>query len=326
MNRGVARRRVFEQPGEMRAFMALVALEVRAGRLEVHAYCLMPTHFHLLVRSPRGELSMAMCQLENRYVRWFNRRHRRDGPLFRGRFRSRASPDAGYRRILVRYIDQNPVAARIVTDPGQYPFGSAWVWQTGRSRPWLARGWILAQLEPWTGSGIPTLDAYRAAFGNPLASEQREWVERHQARSLDEKAFSAFGDDTPESVRAWMLRRARLGDGSPLSVPLISRETARRILAELAERPRPKISAARTDVAADHLIEVMLLRDLCGLRLEEVGSAMGISASTAHRRYRRHRVELLRNRAYADLAVNTARRAVAAFLNDGMQPPVRENA
>ena len=88
MNRGLARRTVFETRQDVRAFLARLALCVRRGELEVHAYCVLTTHYHLLVRS-RGKLSEGLRRVQNDYVRWFNRARRRDGPLFRGRFLSK---------------------------------------------------------------------------------------------------------------------------------------------------------------------------------------------------------------------------------------------
>ena len=54
MNRGIARRPIFEGRGDIRFFLSRVARAVRRGELEVHAYCVLPTHFHMLVRSPAG--------------------------------------------------------------------------------------------------------------------------------------------------------------------------------------------------------------------------------------------------------------------------------
>jgi hypothetical protein len=65
MNRGIARRTVFENDADVRYFLAQLARAVRAGGIEVHAYCLMTTHFHLLVRSPAGGLSTAMRAVQN---------------------------------------------------------------------------------------------------------------------------------------------------------------------------------------------------------------------------------------------------------------------
>lgn len=82
VNRGVAHRAIFESSAEMRHFLALLALQVRARRLEVHAYCLLNNHFHLLIRSPQGALAQVMHFVQWRYSRWFNARRGRDGPLF----------------------------------------------------------------------------------------------------------------------------------------------------------------------------------------------------------------------------------------------------
>ncbi|NJN14734.1 MAG: hypothetical protein HC813_03755, partial [Planctomycetes bacterium] len=79
MNRGLAKRTLFERDEDYRKFLALVAAEVRAGRIEVHAYSLLQTHFHLLLRSVTGELSEAMRRIQNGYSRWFNRSRRATG-------------------------------------------------------------------------------------------------------------------------------------------------------------------------------------------------------------------------------------------------------
>ncbi len=60
MNRGIARRSLFESRDDIRFFLACLARAVRRGQIEVHAWCILTTHFHLLVRSPGGELSAAM--------------------------------------------------------------------------------------------------------------------------------------------------------------------------------------------------------------------------------------------------------------------------
>ncbi len=94
----------------------------------------MTTHFHLLVRSPVGELAGAIGRATNKYVRAYNRSRRRDGPLVRGRFRSKVVDSEFYRRTLVRYIDDNPVAAGTQSTPWDYPWGSAAAYGHGRPR------------------------------------------------------------------------------------------------------------------------------------------------------------------------------------------------
>ncbi len=143
MNRGIARRPVFETDEDRRFFLSLLAQEVRAGRLEIHAYSVMLTHFHLLVRSVTGELSEAMRRIQNRYARRFNRSRKRDGPLFRGRFLSRPVDSLRYRRNVVTYIHDNAVAAGLVANPADHDWSSArfFAGEGGRRPPWLAPGW-----------------------------------------------------------------------------------------------------------------------------------------------------------------------------------------
>lgn len=86
----------------------------------------MTTHFHLLlVRSPTGELSEAMRKVTNACSRWFNLRHRRDSPLFRGKHTSRCIETLSYRIAVLRYIDLNPAQARIASHSAIYALGSA---------------------------------------------------------------------------------------------------------------------------------------------------------------------------------------------------------
>ena len=80
MNRGIARRMVFERRADVRYFLSRVARAVR--------------------------------RIQNEYVRWFNRCRRRDGPLFRGRFRSKPVDSLIYRYVLVRYLDAAQGRAR----------------------------------------------------------------------------------------------------------------------------------------------------------------------------------------------------------------------
>ena len=139
----------FEQkmPAEMRdPFLSLLAREVRRETLEIHAWCVLTTHYHLLVRSPTGDVSGAMERIQRGYSRRFNREERRDGPLVRGRFKSRRVGSLAYRSCLVRYIDANPVQAGLVDVAWRYPFGSAAQYVHRKGPKWLERTWVEAEV------------------------------------------------------------------------------------------------------------------------------------------------------------------------------------
>lgn len=136
-NRGIAKRTVFENGHDVEQFLELLEAIVLAGWVEIHAFAILTTHFHMLVRSLAGELPRAMHALLLGYVRWFNRARKRDGSLFRGRYRARLIEDDVYWETVVRYIDLNPVRARMCTVPSEHPFGSARLYSRPNRPAWL---------------------------------------------------------------------------------------------------------------------------------------------------------------------------------------------
>jgi putative transposase len=89
VNRAIAKRALFESRSELRYFLSRLAYQFRQGRIEVHAYCLLTTYYHLLLRSPTGERPEVMRCMQSAYSRYLNRRHLRDGCLTRGRYFSK---------------------------------------------------------------------------------------------------------------------------------------------------------------------------------------------------------------------------------------------
>lgn len=124
MHRGAGRRLVFRDGAERQLFMSLVSeLDERFG-VEVHAYCLMGNHFHLMVRSAHGELSAAMQWLLSKFTRSVNGRRGVDGAIFRGRFHSVSVASERHRHVLAPYILANPVDLGWQDDLAAYPWSS----------------------------------------------------------------------------------------------------------------------------------------------------------------------------------------------------------
>ena len=109
MNRGIDRREVFLDDDDRRRFLRLLSeLEENFG-VEVHGYCLMENHFHLVLHTPKGNLSRAMRWLGQSYSQEFNRHHNRVGPLFQGRFKSVPVDPNGWGVELSVYVHLNPL-------------------------------------------------------------------------------------------------------------------------------------------------------------------------------------------------------------------------
>jgi hypothetical protein len=304
---------VFETREDVRYFLALLALEVRAGRLEVLAFAFLTTHFHLLVRSRTGELDRVMQRVLNLYVRYFNRTRRRDGPLFRGRYCARAVRSERYLHTLVRYIDQNAPQARLASTATEYPHGSAVHYVSARRPPWLATEYVDGLL----GDPPPHArrEAYVRCFGSVLLADEAEVVDRRleRASTLDDD-----GDDllhaAPARVLEWMRRKARLADGTKPGLPYAG---ARRVLQVVGE------AQARGDLPncrpagenrrdAWPVMRVGLLRDLAGMTHAEISRTVGCTPSMAARRVEQHARLLAADEAYAQLASTLAARCLAA--------------
>lgn len=115
MSRGARKSAIFHDSDDCVSFLGLLAeLPARYG-MRVHAFALMPNHFHLLVESSRSNLSEAMRFLCGQHARRFNARYSLDGPVFRGRFKSLLVEDDTWWAHLLAYLHLNPVRARLAT-------------------------------------------------------------------------------------------------------------------------------------------------------------------------------------------------------------------
>ncbi|HWL41993.1 MAG TPA: transposase [Ilumatobacter sp.] len=138
MNRGIDHQPVFLAAGDARLFLWLMGEAAELRGVEVHAYCLMENHYHLLVHCPEGGLSEFMQRVGARYTRAVNTRVARDGPLFRGRFHSILIDSPEYLDLVGRYIHRNPLDVRPAVPLDRYRWSSFGAYVGAASSPeWL---------------------------------------------------------------------------------------------------------------------------------------------------------------------------------------------
>jgi len=231
MARGVARTCTFLDDRDRRNFLELAGDLVRREVLEVHAFCLMPNHYHLLVRTPEGDLSRGMRELNGTYARRFNLRHRRVGTLWQGRYRAILVQDGEYLCEASRYIHLNPNRAKLTRPAERYRWSSYRNYVGGpTAADWVETKAILAEFHDdreeyrgfvEAGKGEKPIGPFeRAAAGLVLGGEEfvrwvREKVRTRADSGLEPslRALRREGRASPEEVEEVVERMC--GDVGP---------------------------------------------------------------------------------------------------------------
>ena len=157
VTRGVRKLPLFTDDRDREFFLELLDLTVARYEWELHAYCLMTNHFHLLISTPGANVSAGMQYLNSCYAQWFNWRHDYEGHLVERRFWSKLIETDEQLFETARYIVLNPVRAGICATAADWPWSSYRATVTGiPSGPQLSP-WLLLVFER-------NLEEARAAF------------------------------------------------------------------------------------------------------------------------------------------------------------------
>jgi putative transposase len=123
-SRGNERKAIFKTDSDRTLFLDTLAQVNQRFHWICHAYCLMNSHYHLVVETPDGNLSKGMRQLNGVYTQAYNRRHGRMGHLFQGRFKGILVQKDSHLLEVCRYVVLNPVRAKTIGHPRLYKWSS----------------------------------------------------------------------------------------------------------------------------------------------------------------------------------------------------------
>ncbi len=167
--RGNRRQATFFGDGDYEAYLDLMAEWTRRHGVEVWAYCLMPNHVHLVAVPPSEDaLRRAIGEAHRRYTRRVNFREGWRGHLWQGRFASFPMDEAHLYRA-VRYVELNPVRARLVRAPWRWRWSSAAAHVAGEDDRLVRVAPMLERVDDW-----------RAFLAEGLAIEEAEEIRRHE--------------------------------------------------------------------------------------------------------------------------------------------------
>jgi len=145
-SRGNEKKPVFKDDTDRENFLRAIQHVNKRYNWICHAYCLMTNHYHLLIETPDGNLSIGMRQLNGVYTQLFNKWHGRSGHLFQGRFKAILIQKDSHLLEVCRYVVLNPVRAKMIEKPEDYTW-SSYLTTAGKAKPHpcLTTDWVLGQ-------------------------------------------------------------------------------------------------------------------------------------------------------------------------------------
>lgn len=157
-NRGVAHNHIFFNEYDKIKFIELLSLISKEYKFNIHSFCLMDNDYHLLVENKKQNLSDGMRQINSQYASYFNKRYNRVGHLWQDRYKSWFVLDENYLFTLFKYIESNPIKAKITQKIGEYKYCASYSILRDAVPSFLENSFVLRDYNPldlFTSLNIP---------------------------------------------------------------------------------------------------------------------------------------------------------------------------
>jgi len=289
--RGNARQGIFANDQDRSAFLDLLNRSRQIYQVQVLAYVLMRNHFHLVVKTPLGNLKEFMRHFNISYTSYFNRRHKRVGHLYQGRYKAFLIDADSYLQEVTRYLHLNPIRVKGKADlvvkekkrDLERYWWSSYVYYVGRRKgnSFLASEEILGDFGGNTSRGRRN---YRRFVEEGLEGEIESPLQKGRGHGI-------VGDeDFMEGVRGRFLKRIRKSREVPGFKGIISRTAPGKILGVVSKETgvnEEELQRKGERGIGRGLLMEMLYR-YGGLNQREIGEMMGVdysSVSVARKRF-----------------------------------------
>ncbi len=266
MNRGLARQRIFRSQQDYEAFLHIVGDAYALWRIEVFGYCLMGDHYHLCLRTPVANLARVMRHINGLYTQRFNRTYRRDGPLFRGRYKAILVQTDSYLSAVIRYIHLNPVEAKLVRWPEDYRWSSHAAYLRNQSAvPWLQTQDMLTEF----GS--------RRAFHKFVLSGNDEELEEFYSASRQQPVLGS------EKFRSKLARKTiKVSREHPRHERMLVCPSVAQVVKAVGHvygvKPSAILVGRRGHESESRKVAMHLVKRLCDLTLQETAKEFGVTS------------------------------------------------
>ena len=256
MARGIGKASIFRNDTDKDQFIERLSGILKETKTICYAWALIPSHFHLLLRTGPVPISTVMRRLLTGYALWYNRKYNRHGHVFQNRFKSILCQEDAYLLELVRYIHLNPIRAHLsenLDELGRYAYCGHSVLIGKMKRSWQETQWVLGMFGK---NGSSARRAYRVFVEKGIAQGKREDL---SGGGLLRSAGGWEGVKVLREEKVYQKNDERiLGDGDFVSRVLASAEE------EMEKRYSLRSSGMDLDGVAARVSELM------GLKPEEV--------------------------------------------------------
>ncbi len=185
--RGNHRQDIFFTMDDRQLLTTLISQATGTCGAQVHAYCYMPNHIHLLIRVDETPLSKIMLLIASPYARRIQARMETTGHFFERRYHAVLVDTNAYLLTLLRYIHHNPVRAKLVAAPDDYQWSSHHAYAGTRAEPWVTTAFGLSMLDSRRERAIA---AYKALVACPLTTSPLAECNARDPRILGSDAFA----------------------------------------------------------------------------------------------------------------------------------------
>ncbi|HYI10194.1 MAG TPA: transposase [Thermoanaerobaculia bacterium] len=249
-SRGNEQRDIFRTDKDRETFLRFLEKAVKRFGWSLSAWVLMSNHFHLVIQTPKPNLSRGMQWLNGKYAAWFNKTHHRSGHLFQGRFHGVLVEKEFYFERLIRYVVLNPVRANMVQRPEDYRWSSYRATAGLEKTPdWLD---VEAVLASFGADDTERRASFQAFVQAALTSEDCLWDEMTNGIYLGTESWT-------RSMRAIVESKPRSTD-----TPAVQRAVG-----------RPKMAAVVNAVARVAKVSPEVLRSRDGGALRRLAAWLG---------------------------------------------------
>ena len=275
--RGNEKKDIFKSKRDREKFLSYLESAVVRYGANIHAYCLMSNHYHLLIETPSGNLSQVMQHINGAYTNYFNAKRKRAGYLFQGRYKALVIEADEYATELSRYIHLNPVKSGMVGGPDEYRWSSYQDYTGVRKAPeWLTTDFILGMFGKSDG----------------LAQKQyRQFVEELAGTDLGSLLKGAVAatilgsDDFVVKIQEEHVDTKQYDRNLPALKQLANRPSLVRIIEAVKD-------AFEGKKRLEEKAAIYLCHKYSGAKLKEIGKHFGVKDSAVSQSSRRFALEV----------------------------------